>query len=99
MAYGCASHAVSLLDHDAILTGSFSPALRAAVTVDIFFTGCVRARSTLSNIRLEERAAGMRVGGLRSFSRTRWVGDSLTIPSVLEILPSIRRALFSVKAH
>ena len=91
--YGCFAHAVNLVSKDLCARAPFSAMLKSVIASTVFFRRCVRGRAELAEDRAIQKAAGNKTSELRTFSPTRWVGQSLTLRSFIDNLPGLRRVL------
>ncbi|OSX80863.1 hypothetical protein BU14_0031s0035 [Porphyra umbilicalis] len=91
--YGCFAHAFNLVSKDLCARAPFSGMLKSVIASTVFFRRCVRGRAELAEDRAIQKAAGNKTSELRTFSPTRWVGQSLTLRSFIDNLPGLRRVL------
>jgi len=92
-AYGCAAHAANLVGKDLAAIEPFRAARINAVIIIVFFTRSTRAMAMLSANVQQLRTAGERVPYLQTYSRTRWVGETASIASVVGSIGALRRTL------
>jgi len=82
-ASGCAAHASNLVGTDLDKLEPFRSACVNAVTIIVFCTRRTRAMAMiLANVQ-QQRMSGEKVPFLQNYSRTRWVGDTASIASVV----------------
>jgi len=82
-ASGCAAHASNLVGTDLDKLEPFRSACVNAVTIIVFCTRRTRAMAMiLANVQ-QQRMSGEKVPFLLNYSRTRWVGDTASIASVV----------------
>jgi len=92
-AYGCAAHAANLVGKDLARLEPFRSARIDAVTIIVFFTRSSRAMAMLLTNVHQLRVSGEKVPFLRTYSRTRWVGETASIASVIGSIAALRRTL------
>jgi len=92
-AYGCFSHAVNLISKDLCARAPCATILKLVIAGTVFFRRCVRGRAELAEDCATQRAAGIKTNELRTFSPTRWAGQSLTLRSFIDNHPGLRRVL------
>jgi len=91
--YDCFAHAVNLVGKELCARPPFARMLKLIIAATFFFRRCTRARADMTNDRATQKAAGNKVNELRTFSPTRWVGQSLTLRAFIDNLPGLRRVL------
>jgi len=91
--YGCFAHAVNLVSKELCARAPFLRVLKLIIAATVFCRRCTRARADLAEDRATQKAAGHIVNELRTFSPTRWVGQSLTLRAFIDNLPGLRRVL------
>jgi len=84
---------VNLLAKDVSKQSALQLNIKSAVTWSVFFRRSTRARSSLTNDKAVQRLAGVLIESPKSFSLTRWVGQSIVIRSCLSNLEASRRVL------
>ena len=92
---GCAAHAGNLVARDAAKMPPFSSALRHAVSAAVFVTRCARAGALHIQSASNMTFNGRRVRSLKPYSRTRWVGQAVTVSAAQENMAALRLTLFS----
>jgi len=92
-AYGCAAHAANLVDKDLARLEPFRSASIDAVTIIGLFTRSSRAMAMLLTNVHQLGESGETVPFLRTYSRTRWVGETASIASVIGSIAALRRTL------
>jgi len=92
-AYGCFAHVVNLISKELCPRAPFATMLKLVIAGTVFFRRCVRVRAELAADRATQKAAGIKTNELRTYSPTRCVGQSLTLPSLIDDLPGLRRVL------
>jgi len=82
-ASGCAAHAANLAGKDLAKLEPFRSACVNAVNIVVFCTRSTRAMAMiLANVQ-QQRMSGEKVPFLHNYSRTRWVGETASIASVV----------------
>jgi len=84
---------VNLLAKDVSKQSALQLNIKSAVTWSVFFRRSTRARSSLTNDKAVQRLAGVLIESPKSFSLTRWVGQSIVVRSCLSNLEASRRVL------
>jgi len=92
-AYRWAAHADSLAGKDLAKLEPFRSARVNAVTIIVFFTRSTRAMAMLLTNVQQQRLSGEKVPFLQTNSRTRWVGETASIASVVGSITALRRTL------
>ena len=92
-AYGCFAHVVNLISKELCARAPFATMLKLVIAGTVFFRRGVRGRAELVEDRASQKAAGIKTNELRTFSPTRWVGQSLTLRFFIDNRPGLRRVL------
>jgi len=93
---GCAAHGGNLAARDAAKMSPFLSALQHAVSAAAFVTRCTRAGTLHTQSASNMKLNGRRVRSLKRYSRTRCVGQAVTISAVQETMAALRLTLLSI---